>query len=97
VWDTLFYLPRESDGGASYMGKFYLKKIKNKKNWRREKVTKIRGETKNKNKNKIKRGKRGEKEDFIFSRCKGGINRKIVVIPFIEVCRWHLRSLWKVP
>jgi len=60
-------------------------------------VTKIRGEIKNKNKNKRKRGKRGEKEESLLSRCKGGINRKIVVIPFIEVCRRHLRSLWKVP
>ena len=31
VWDTLFYLLRESDVGSSCMGK----------NWRREKVTKI--------------------------------------------------------
>ena len=33
VWDTLFYLPGESDAAASCMEKI----------WRREKVTKIRG------------------------------------------------------
>lgn len=44
--------------------------------------------------------KKGRKEEFLFSRCIGGINRKlrkIIIIPLIEVCRWHLRSLWKVP
>ena len=44
--------------------------------------------------------KKRKKEKFLFSRCIGGVNRKlikIVVIPLIEVCRWQLRSLWKVP
>ena len=41
VWDTLFYLPRESDAGVSCMGK--LNYYKKKKLWRREKVTKMEG------------------------------------------------------
>ena len=34
-------------------------------------------ENRKKNKNKIKRGKIGEKEEFIFLRCIAGVNRKI--------------------
>lgn len=44
--------------------------------------------------------KKKRKKVFHLPRCMGGIKRKIrkvVCISFIEVCRWHLRSLWKGP
>lgn len=62
VWDTLFYLPWESDARASCMGKLnYQKKKKEKKLWRREKVTKIEGKIIK----KLNR-KKGEKRNFYF-------------------------------
>ena len=67
VWDTLFYLPRESNARASCMEKLLKKNKKNwkKKIWRREKVMKIRGEI-------IKKIKRGKNE----KRKQGGKGRK---------------------